>query len=243
MALHAESWLAAQRSSAVRHVSLLLPVPLQARVSVKRMRYVTCLRAVKDTARPDQPIPTRTNGLVQTVVALATEVLRLGQPGSAEATQSSDNTAQQRLAPGDITGLMAYLTEDFNQHAYFITGDINDLIYDDNCYFADPTVQFSGLAKWKGNLKLLVPFLIEPRIQLTKLESQQQPGNQSPTLLAQWTLQTHLKLPWRPYVDVIGATEYSLNRDANQVVRHVESWNITPIEAIKQVLLPGGRRQ
>lgn len=41
---------------------------------------------------------------------------------SAEATQSSDNTAQQRLAPGDITGLMAYLTEDFNQHAYFITG-------------------------------------------------------------------------------------------------------------------------
>lgn len=62
-------------------------------------------------------------------------------------------------------------------------GDINDLIYDDNCYFADPTVQFSGLAKWKGNLKLLVPFLIEPRIQLTKLESQQQPGNQSPTLL------------------------------------------------------------
>ncbi len=34
---------------------------------------------------------------------------------------------------------------------------------------------------------------------------------------AQWTLQTYLKLPWRPYIDVIGATEYILNEDANQV--------------------------
>ena len=34
---------------------------------------------------------------------------------------------------------------------------------------------------------------------------------------AQWTLKTYLKLPWRPYIDVIGATEYILNEDANQV--------------------------
>lgn len=34
---------------------------------------------------------------------------------------------------------------------------------------------------------------------------------------AQWTLQTYLKLPWRPYIDVIGATEYTLNAEANQV--------------------------
>ena len=34
---------------------------------------------------------------------------------------------------------------------------------------------------------------------------------------AAWTLQTTLKLPWRPFIDVIGATEYTLNADANQV--------------------------
>lgn len=35
---------------------------------------------------------------------------------------------------------------------------------------------------------------------------------------AQWTLQTSVKLPWRPFIDVIGATEYILNDDANQVL-------------------------
>ncbi len=34
---------------------------------------------------------------------------------------------------------------------------------------------------------------------------------------AHWTLQTYLKLPWRPFINVIGATEYSLNAEANQV--------------------------
>ena len=42
-------------------------------------------------------------------------------------------------------------------------------------------------------------------------------------LQAAWTLQTSLKLPWRPFLDVIGATEYTLNSDANQVVQHWEN--------------------
>ncbi len=66
-------------------------------------------------------------------------------------------------------------------------GDITEVIYDSGCFFADPTVQFSGLAKWKGNLKLLVPFLIEPKIQLNKLECQQQQVQQSPLIKVSFT--------------------------------------------------------
>lgn len=187
-------------------------------------------------ARADQPIPTQTNGLVQTVVAAATSVLRLGQLGTpAQAVQDSP---EDLLSPGDVRGVLACIREDFDQHAYFITGDICDQIYDSQCFFADPTVKFSGLAKWKGNLKLLVPFLINPKIQLLNLE---QDAKNSSILHAQWTLQTSLKLPWRPFLDVIGATKYVLNGDANQVVRHIESWNITPVQAIKQVLTPASQ--
>ena len=69
------------------------------------------------------------------------------------------------------------------QGTHVIAGDISDVIYDTGCWFADPTVQFSGLAKWKSNLKLLVPFLIDPQIQLTKLECQQQQQKQQAPLL------------------------------------------------------------
>ncbi|KAL0034677.1 hypothetical protein WJX77_002009 [Trebouxia sp. C0004] len=185
-----------------------------------------CTRSVKaraDGTRRDQPIPSQTDGLIQTLVGAATGVLRLGQLGqTAEDLRQQACSDHSVLAPGDIDGLLACIREDFDKRAYFIT---------------DPTVRFSGLTKWKGNLKLLVPFLVEPEIQLTRLESQQ--GAQLvPLLQAEWTLQTYLKLPWRPFINVIGATEYSLNAEANQIVRHIESWNITPLQAIKQIFTP-----
>ena len=52
-----------------------------------------------------------------------------------------------------------------------MSGDIHEAIYADDCYFADPTVSFSGLQKWQRNLQLLVPFFIEPHIALKSLQT------------------------------------------------------------------------
>ena len=40
----------------------------------------------------------------------------------ADELKSSSGHAEERLVPGNVDGLMTYITEDFNKRAYFITG-------------------------------------------------------------------------------------------------------------------------
>lgn len=68
--------------------------------------------------------------------------------------------AQATTSPvADTDGLLQVLRYDFEENAYFVTGRISDAIYAPDCYFADPTVKFRGVDKWRRNLQLLVPFL------------------------------------------------------------------------------------
>ena len=110
-------------------------------------------------------------------------------------------------------------------------------------------------------MQLLVPFLEDPELRLTSLRCTKT-DKQRPTLIkvlpsvkhlaciksraqtscflqAEWTLRSTVKVPWRPFVDVIGATEYSLNPQQNRIIRHAESWNITAWQALGQLLRPG----
>ncbi|KAH9622347.1 hypothetical protein KSS87_022356 [Heliosperma pusillum] len=52
---------------------------------------------------------------------------------------------------------------------------------------------------------------------------------------------TYLKLPWRPLIAVEGSTLYDPN-DEYKIVRHVESWNISPLETVGQIFTPGSKR-
>jgi hypothetical protein len=45
-----------------------------------------------------------------------------------------------------VAGVLRALRVDFEAQ-YFITGVLTDAIYDEQCYFADPTVSFRG-EKW-----------------------------------------------------------------------------------------------
>lgn len=47
------------------------------------------------------------------------------------------------------------------------------------------------------------------------------------SLQADWVLQTTLALPWRPFIEVMGSTVYTLNPEANKVCSSPACWSIT----------------
>jgi Uncharacterized conserved protein (DUF2358) len=224
--------------------------------------------ALQNTAKEkDKNEEQKDNVFVRLVVAAATETLRFIGVGSSPSSSSSSSAAaetispglSERPAPGDIAAVMTCLRSDYEERSYFITGVLSDGIYDENCYFADPTVAFTGRELWKRNLQLLVPFLENPSIQLIGLKHlesadssedlsreqgslEKENNNKIVKLRADWILRCSLKLPWRPYINVVGSTEYDLAwPDNNRIVRHVESWDISAWEALILVFTPGKR--
>jgi len=192
------------------------------------------------------PGPQKETPLVLGIVDAATEVLRAAGVGKEmEKTQKRPEIedGQPPIAAGDIEELLRRLEADYRERAYFITGDIDGSIYAPDCYFADPTISFRGLEKWRSNLRLLVPFLIKPRIELRGIVRKDAPSMDAPagraTLRARWRLVCGLKLFWRPVIDIEGATVYELGDDNTRIESHVEEWEIPGWQAILQIFTTG----
>ncbi|CAH2055078.1 unnamed protein product [Thlaspi arvense] len=117
-------------------------------------------------------------------------------------------------------------------NAYFVTGIFTCAIYSDDCIFEDPTISFQGTELYERNLRLLVPFLEDASIELQNMDKSE--SSQRNYILATWKLRTYLKLPWRPLISINGSTVYELDTDF-KIVRHVESWDVSAVEAVKQI--------
>ncbi|CDP08556.1 unnamed protein product [Coffea canephora] len=83
----------------------------------------------------------------------------------------------------------------------------------------------------------ITPFLLS--IFTSLLEAKMQGINpKAKYIIASWKLRTHLILPWRPLILIDGTTTYDID-DQLRVIRHVESWKISALEAIGQIFTPG----
>ncbi|EFJ48987.1 hypothetical protein VOLCADRAFT_109744 [Volvox carteri f. nagariensis] len=182
------------------------------------------------------------NPLTVGAVTVMTETLRLFGVGRERYEAVAAEPPRNRpLRRGDVAGLMRRITTDFKQ-AYLVTGILDDSIYDPDCFFADPTVAFRGVDLWKRNLALLVPFLDQPAVQLKRVQRLGRDEQGAEVVRAEWRLRTFLRLPWRPLIDIDGATEYTLNEESNRIVRHVESWGVSGTQALLQMFRPSNNK-
>ena len=158
------------------------------------------------------------------------------------------------------------------ERAYFVTGDMDMDLYELDCEFADPFVSFRGLARFKKNLDNLGSFMQDTQLNITKFTEDRwgvtfeilplrhcflslipnSPPPHTHTLFPEnrsggkvdtkWSFKCTLNLPWKPNLAASGGTTHIFNT-SNRQIQHIESWNIDPVVALRQLVRPGGSRQ
>ncbi|ESW16808.1 hypothetical protein PHAVU_007G186100 [Phaseolus vulgaris] len=195
---------------------------------VQRCSNTNMLKSMNTYASMNKESESETPQILKIVVTGVTELLRLFSPSF---DQSSFEKQSDQFPISTVDDVLSIIKSDYD-NAYFVTGNFTSSIYAENCIFEDPTIKFRGRELYARNLKLLVPFFDQASIILQKIEKDVDSDRNF--VLASWKLRTNLKLPWRPLISIDGSTVYELNEDY-RIVRHVESWNVSAVEAVFQI--------
>ncbi|CEM11152.1 unnamed protein product [Vitrella brassicaformis CCMP3155] len=161
------------------------------------------------------------------------------KPGRSAAAVSG---GEGRSGVSSTADLVEAIREDYTQRAYFLTGDINDSLYADECVFTDPTISFKGLQTWKRNIASLKLLTTDRRLDLQDIRV----SPEGSSIQTKWTLSVTLKLPWRPLVSISGGTTHYFASDPADsgrlvVTEHVEEWDVSGWEAFLQLFGTKGR--
>ncbi|XP_047946066.1 uncharacterized protein LOC125192511 isoform X2 [Salvia hispanica] len=196
--------------------------PIERRVNGFRCRSFAYNGKSKETQTPE---------LLKVAVSSVTEILRLFIPAGRGRTDSVDDEWNEQVSISNADDVLSVIRSDYEK-AYFVTGLFTLAIYAEECIFEDPTIKFRGRELYARNLGLLLPFFESPSIQLEELTKEF--DGETISLVASWKLRTYLKLPWKPLISIDGTTTYDLDDDF-RIVRHVERWGVSALEAVLQI--------
>ncbi|KAI5063993.1 hypothetical protein GOP47_0020663 [Adiantum capillus-veneris] len=124
------------------------------------------------------------------------------------------------------------IENDIRNGQYYVTGDLTQSIYEDDCRFVDPTTDIRGVDKYVAAIKLL----FDPNMSRHELTSINliDPN----TIQVRWKLEGYLKFPWHPHIQPYeGTTVYHVN-DKGLIASHEETWDISLWTALREFLTP-----
>lgn len=111
-----------------------------------------------------------------------------------------------------------------NEREYFLSGQVDKLIYDEKCVFADPFVSFEGRDRFVDNLANLGSFITS--YSARSLDYQVEDN----AVETKFMVKLQLNLPWSPVLAWPWGVRCEIDPATNLVVLHKESWDIEPWE-------------
>lgn len=111
-----------------------------------------------------------------------------------------------------------------NDREYFLSGQVDKLIYDENCVFADPFVSFEGRDRFVDNLANLGSFITA--YEARPLDYREEDN----AVETKFMVKLQLNLPWDPVLAWPWGVRCEIDPSTNLVILHKESWQIEPWE-------------
>ena len=118
-----------------------------------------------------------------------------------------------------------------NDRSYFLSGQVDEEIYDPDCVFSDPFVSFSGRERFVTNLANLGSFITNYSAKVLNYES----DDTSSIVRTKIMVKLELNLPWKPILAWPWGVKYTIDPGTNLIVDHEESWDIEAWEGVKQI--------
>lgn len=121
-----------------------------------------------------------------------------------------------------------------NDRSYFLSGEVDRYIYDDQCTFADPFVSFDGRDRFIDNLANLGSFITNYDAKMINYNVEKN-GEEVVTKVM---VKLELNLPWKPVLAWPWGVTYFIDPKTYLVTDHIESWDVEAWEGVKQIFRP-----
>jgi len=150
--------------------------------------------------------------------------------------------AAQAGAPRTLREAISRLEADYARR-YFIIGAMDEALYADDCEFADPFTSFRGRDRFVSNLANLAGgFITDSRVRTLSASAAPAAPGERIAYTTRLLVKLQLALPWRPLLAWVWGVTHEVDPETLLVVRHVESWEVSPAEGVRQLFTPGPAR-